>query len=103
MNALDIIRRVEELGGHLTIQDGQLKVQAPEPLPEDVMEAVRAHKPTIMVALGVPFDKTVASILKDIRPFLAPALQKLSDDRLLALVNWNIMAAWQKAMNKLTL
>ncbi len=103
MNALDIIRQVEELGGQLTIDDGQLKVRAPEPLPQDVMEAVRTHKPTIMVALGVPFDQTVASVLKEIRPFLAPSLQRLPDDRLLALVNWNIMAAWQKAIGKLPL
>ena len=53
-----------------------------------------------MVALGVPLDLAVAGILKEIRPYLSPPLRKLPDDRLLALVNWNIIAAWNRAMRE---
>jgi hypothetical protein len=55
-----------------------------------------------MIALGAPLDAAVASILTEVRPYLAPALKKLPDDRLLALVNWNIITAWGEAMRRAT-
>ena len=36
-----------------------------------------------------------------LRPFLAPALQRLPKDRLLVLVNWHVIAAWQKSMSQM--
>ena len=45
-------------------------------------------------------DQTVAAILGDVRPGLLQSLQRLSDDHLLALVNWSIMAAWGRALNE---
>jgi hypothetical protein len=42
----------------------------------------------------------VQGILDFIRPHLGPTLQALPDGRLLALVNWHIIAAWQAAMRK---
>ncbi len=97
MNAIDVIRRVEAQGGSLRLDGRDLKVSAPAPLPRDLLADVAACKPAIMIALGAPIDAAVASILRDIRPYLAPALKRLSDDRLLALVNWSIIAAWGAA------
>ena len=45
-------------------------------------------------------NQTVATILGDLRPYLPQSLQRLSDDRLLALVNWSIMAAWGRALKE---
>jgi hypothetical protein len=98
MTAFEIIRRVEALGGSLRVDGPDLKVAAPAPLPDELLAEVAEYKPAIMIALGAPMDSAVASILGAIRPYLAPALKKLPDDRLLALVNWNIIAAWETAV-----
>ena len=100
MSALDVIRRVEACGGRLTVENGALKLRAPAALPEDVMQAVSAEKPAIMITLGAPLDVTVANILDDIRPHLSPALRCLPDSKLLALVNWHIIAAWNAALRE---
>ena len=100
MSALDVIRRVQMLGGRLVLDDQQLKLQSARPLPEDVVEAVSREKAAIMVALGAPLDAVVSNILADIRPHLPPSLRQLSDDRLLVLVNWSILAAWETAIQK---
>lgn len=97
MNALDVIRQVQTHGGQLVLADGSLRVRAPEPLPDDVMAALAEHKASVMVALGAPLDAVVSEILEDIRPHLPKSLRHLPDDRLLALVNWSIIAAWGKS------
>ena len=100
MNAIEVIRRVEARGGSLRVEGQDLKVTAPAPLPGHLLAEVRACKPAVMIALGAPMDITVAGILRDIRPYLAPTLTQLPDDRLLALVNWHIIAAWETAIRK---
>ncbi len=98
MNALEVIQEVEAQGGSLAIEHDDLRVRASAPLSDDLMDALAEQKPAIMIALGAPMDMAVAAILADIRPFLAPALKRLPDDRLLALVNWNIIASWNAAV-----
>jgi hypothetical protein len=71
-------------------------------LPEELKEAIAKHKGELMVALGEPINHTIAGILPDIRPHLSKALQRLPDDKLLALVNWSIIAAWEKAVRAVT-
>lgn len=100
MTALEVIRRVEERGGILRVEANELKVAAPTPLPADLMAEIAECKPAIMIALGGPIESAVASILREIRPYLSPALKKLPDDRLLALINGNVIAAWNTAMRK---
>ncbi len=52
MLAADLIRAVEQAGGHL-VQDGDgLVVEAPAPLPEPIMTELRAHKTEVLVALA---------------------------------------------------
>jgi len=101
MRAMEIIRQVYALDGKLTLEDGKLKVQAPAPLPDGLRQALREHKPSVMVALGAPLDVVVADVLTELRPHLPQALQALSDDKLLALVNWSIMASWDAALRGL--
>ena len=101
MNALEVIREVEARGGKLVLDGDQLKLKAPQPLPDEIMAAVSEQKATIMTTLGAPLDAVVAGILEELRPNLPASLRKLPDDRLLALVNWSIIAAWEKTIQKL--
>ena len=101
MNALDVIRQVQTHGGQLVLADGSLRVRAPEPLPDEVMAALTEHKAGVMVALGAPLDVVAASVLRELRPHLPKSLQALPDDRLLVLVNWSIIAAWNAAVRRL--
>ena len=102
MNALGIAQAVHELGGTLLVEHGQVVARSPGPLPEELQQEVRAHKAELLIALGEPMDRTVASILGDLRPHLPQPLRRLSDDRLLALVNWSIMAAWGRALKEVS-
>ena len=97
MSALDVIRRVEVLGGKLVLDGKSLRLQAEKELPDQVLADVSEEKAAIMVALGAPIDTVIGSVLEEIRPGLPPSLRKLPDDRLLILVNWSITAAWQKS------
>ena len=96
-DALEVIREVYALGGRLRLEGGRLLMEAPQPLPEQIRKAVREHKPAIMVALGSPLDAAVASILEEIRPHLPSVLQGLPDGKLVVLMNWSIIAAWNRA------
>ena len=100
MNAMDIIRAVYALDGKLTLEGDKLTVKAPAPLPDNLRQALREHKPSVMVALGAPLDVVAANILKEIRPNLSPVLRALSDDKLKVLVNWSIITTWERAIRK---
>ena len=100
MNALDVIRQVQTHGGQLVLADGSLRVRAPEPLPDDVMAALAEHKASVMVALGASLDVVAASVLQELRPHLPKPLRALPDDRLLVLVNWSIIAAFERAIRE---
>ena len=39
-------------------------------------------------------------VLDELRPHLPPALRSLPDDKLLALADWAIICAWQRALEK---
>ena len=102
MSALEVIRRVESLGGRLFLDDeGRLKVTAAQPLPGHLLADLSAQKPAIMVALGAPLDTVISGILAEIRPYLPESLRRLPDQKLLVLANWSIIAAWDKAIQKL--
>jgi len=101
VNALEIVRAVQEHGATLTLEDGRLLVKgAGQRLPDDLRSELAQHKTEVLVALGCPLDKTLAGILAELRPNLTPALRALPDDKLLALVNWHIIAAWEKAIRE---
>ena len=80
---------------------GEIEIEAPSALPDDLVSEIKEQKPAVLVALGAPFDDAVSSILAELRPNLPPALRNLSDSKLLIMVNWSIMAAWQKTIDKL--
>jgi hypothetical protein len=101
VNALEVIRRVEAMGGRLVLDKGKLKLRAAAPLPEELTAVVSQEKAAIMVALGAPLDIVVSHILEDIRPHLPKTLRRLPDDRLLALVNWSIITAWGRSLRVL--
>jgi hypothetical protein len=57
--ALDLMRQVAAAGGRLrVVGDGSLQVSAPTPLPDALVENLRAHKGALLAALapGVPAE-----------------------------------------------
>lgn len=98
MKPFEVIDEVRRLGGEVLLDGERLMVRAPAPLPAELMVALSDQKVAIMVALGSPQDAVVSSILEDIRPYLPPSLRRQPDGRLLALVNWTIIAAWQQCL-----
>ena len=52
MLAADLIRAVEQAGGHLEPDGDGLVVEAPTPLPEPIMIELRARKAEVLVALA---------------------------------------------------
>jgi hypothetical protein len=102
MSALEVIRRVETLGGRVLLEPGGLRLRAAAPLPEDLVAAVGKEKVAIMLALGAPLNTAITSILAEIRPHLPPAMRKLPDERLMLLINWSIIAAFDRAVMKVS-
>jgi TubC N-terminal docking domain len=54
VNAAEEIRALRARGVTLSVRGGRLKITAPEPLPDALMDALRTHKAAIMAALGDP-------------------------------------------------
>ncbi len=59
MMAADLIRTVEQAGGHLEPDGDALVVEAPEPLPEPIMTELRAHKAEVIDFLTRPVARVV--------------------------------------------
>ncbi|MCH8189280.1 MAG: hypothetical protein IIB66_11410, partial [Proteobacteria bacterium] len=59
MRAAEIIRGVEQAGGHLAPDGDGLVVSAPEPLPEPIMSELRAHKAEVIDFLNRPVARVV--------------------------------------------
>jgi hypothetical protein len=99
VNALEIIAEVRAHQADVVLNKDRLVVQGHgERLPSALEDALQEHRAEIMVALGAPIERSVAAVLADIRPHLAPALQQLTDGDLLRLVNLNMIMAWYKCM-----
>ncbi len=59
MQAAELIRTVEQAGGHLEPDGDSLVVEAPEPLPEPIMTELRAHKAEVINFLTRPVARVV--------------------------------------------
>ncbi len=59
MQAAELIRTVEQAGGHLEPDGDGLVVEAPEPLPKSIMTELRAHKAEVMAFLTRPVARVV--------------------------------------------
>ena len=106
MNAISIIESVRKNGGSIVLDDeGRLKVRgvgkSGETLPEELRKALSEHKAELMIALGCAIQPTLAQILEELRPQLPPSLQRLADDKLLALMEWSIIHTWEQSIQKL--
>ena len=99
MNALEIVFQVRAYNADIVLEEHGLVIRGTgSSLPDDLQAAVFDHRAELMIALGAPWDRAVASILAEIRPKLSPVLQELPDHKLLVLVNTNIMNAWFKSI-----
>jgi TubC N-terminal docking domain len=67
MSALPLIEAVQRAGGAITLQGNRLRLSAPEPLPENLLQELRAHKAEVIAHLeharqprfGQPAAKTL--------------------------------------------
>ncbi len=59
MIAAELIRTVEQAGGHLEPDGDGLVVEAPKPLPEPIMTELRAHKAEVIDFLTRPVARVV--------------------------------------------
>ena len=51
-HAQDLIARLQAAGGKLSLEDGQVFIEAPAPLPDELVEQLRAAKPALINILG---------------------------------------------------
>lgn len=54
MIAAEIIDQVLDAGGQIAVDGADLVLTAPRPLPADLLDTLKAHKPDIMKALRRP-------------------------------------------------
>ncbi len=58
MSAVEALREMEAAGGRVELLgDGRLHIEAPEPLPDDLVDRIRANKPEIVAMLAGHADK----------------------------------------------
>lgn len=101
MNAIEIIDNVRAHNAELVVEQGQLLVRGHgDRLPADLQATLRKHKPVLLVALGAPHEVGVLEVLSEIRPYLPAALKDVPDASMLALVNWSILNAWNRAVSE---
>ena len=51
----ELVREVEAAGARLTpLDDGRLRVTAPEPLPDELLDRIRQYKPEVIAVLTRP-------------------------------------------------
>ena len=102
MNAIEIIENVRQYDAELSLEQDRLVIRGRgEPLPDDLKVVIREHKAELMMALGATPNVVIAEVLSEIRPYLDAQLQRLPDSKLLVLVNWSIIHAWNRAAKEL--
>ena len=58
MSAVEALHEMEAAGGRVKLLgDGRLHIEAPEPLPDDLVDRIRANKPEIVAMLAGHADK----------------------------------------------
>jgi hypothetical protein len=52
--AIEVLAAVRDVGGDVTVEGNRLRVVAPNPLPTEVVERLRAVKPDLLMLLSEP-------------------------------------------------
>jgi len=84
MLAAELIRAVEQAGGHLEPDGDGLVIEAPEPLPEPIMVELRAHKAEVIEVLTTRSARAAsgnADILRRAHLAVVPDLSDPEDIR----------------------
>ena len=79
MLATELIRAVEQAGGHLEPDGDGLVIEAPMPLPEPIMTELRAHKAEVLIALAGQTAKTSSGNADLLRRAHLAVVPNLSD------------------------
>jgi len=89
MIAAEIIGQVLDAGGQISVDGADLALTAPRPLPADLLDSIKAHKPALLEALAHPDPRTSLS---------AAALAELpAEDP--TCPAWRVSIAGPKALN----
>ena len=51
MNVASIIYEIQSAGGRIEVNHGKLRLTAPKPLSDDLVDLIKAHKPELLVTL----------------------------------------------------
>jgi hypothetical protein len=106
-----LIREAQRQGARFQVVNGEVQLK-PGQISTDVLNQLREHKEEVAKVLTggtsassqpcpVNFPPPpVKKALAELRPHLPLALRDLSDLPLLALVQWSIKVAWERAMEK---
>ena len=62
MSAVPLIEAVQRAGGAITLQGDRLRLSAPEPLPENLLQELRAHKAEVIDHLQHARQPKLASL-----------------------------------------
>jgi len=103
-NVAVIMEQVREHGITLKLVENKIQYFPKSAMPTDLVECIRERKAEIIECLRqenrfsnqIPTPEQIAGVLSELRKYLSPNLQKLDDEKLLALVNWNYMLAWNR-------
>ena len=63
-HAKDLVRRVHVAGGSLQRNGGKLKMSAPSPLPDELIDELRQAKPELLALLADDSDPERAAIME---------------------------------------
>ena len=103
MNAAELLAEVTQRGGRLLPNGDRLRVEAPEPLPDDLLDRLRAHKPELLALLdpgGLAEALTAACAPVGLDPAELRAEFTAKDlaDFAAGTLNPDVLAAWAWAV-----
>jgi TubC N-terminal docking domain len=80
MSALPLIEAVQRAGGAITLQGNRLRLSAPEPLPENLLQELRAHKAEVIAHLEHAREAELGKpAAEPIKKGVAPRLEMVAD------------------------
>jgi hypothetical protein len=62
--AVKLVRDVHSAGGTIVVAGDKLRLSAPDPLPDSLMEELRQHKAEVMQLVGAKWDAKTGSVIK---------------------------------------
>jgi TubC N-terminal docking domain len=104
VDAAELLIKLRRLGLAVSLEDADKVAIAPKTLlTSDLRQEIVEHKSEVLTLLHREEEvkRILSETLESLRPYLSPSLAALEDEKLLALVNWSIMVALRRLVDKL--